>query len=139
MSDTSISIVPCKVDYQNRLIKAQQVTEWLTSLHVVKPVKTDCILSKELGYSIGSGAAIMTDYPEELPYSLKVNGLQVITDRTVFDAGEDGLDCFICPKCNEDIISLEWTLEDYHVNGNAMLSCPTCHSSSSLNEYIIEP
>lgn len=139
MSDISLSIVPYEIVFQDRVQKAQQVVDWLISLNIIKPDKTDCILSKESGYPIDSKAVDITDDPNDLPYSLKTNGLQVITERTVFDAGEYGLDSFICPQCGEDIISLEWTLEDYHTHGDTVMSCPACHKDNSLNDYIIEP
>ncbi|TWJ04594.1 hypothetical protein JN11_00306 [Mucilaginibacter frigoritolerans] len=139
MSDSSTSIVPNITHFLDREVKAKQIIEWLVSIKAVKPVKTDCILSSELGYPIDKGASNLVDEPEYLPFSLRCNGLEVVTDREVFHTGQNGLDSFICPKCNENIISNEWDLNDYYETGNSLLLCPLCNNASDLNDYLIEP
>jgi hypothetical protein len=139
MSDSSISIVPNIADYPDREAKAKQIIEWLVNIEAVNPIKTDCILSSELGHPIDKGAFKLVDEPEYLPFSFRCNGLEVVTDRTVFHAGENGLDSFVCPKCNENIVTNEWSLDDYDQTGNSLLLCPLCNNTSDLNDYIIEP
>jgi hypothetical protein len=139
MSDTSTTIVPVITDYQNRFEKAQHIVEWLINIQAISPVKTNCILSSDTGYPIAEGAKSLTHNPEYLPFNLLTNGLEVITERTVFDAGENGLDSFICPNCKQDIVAEDWNFDDYFKTGNVSLICPLCSHSSDVNRFSIEP
>lgn len=139
MSDISTTIVPEISDYPNRFERAQQVIDWLIDIHAIRAVKSDCILSSETGYPIDIGAKALTTEPQYLPFNLVTNGLQVVTERSVFDAGENGLDRFLCPNCREDIVSEDWDFTAFVETGNSMLECPLCNQSIELNEYIIEP
>ncbi len=139
MSDISTSIVPELTIYPNRFEKAKQIVEWLTDIKAIKGDKADCILSSALGYPIDSGAVVLTTEPKQLPFNLVVNGLQVVTEPSVFDAGENGLDSVICPNCKEDILAEEWNLEGFIKSENPLLECPLCEQQSDLNSYVIEP
>jgi uncharacterized protein YbaR (Trm112 family) len=139
MSDTSTTIVPVITEYPNRSRKAQEIVNWLIDIQAIKAFKDDCILSSEQGYPIDTGAKALTSTPEYLPYELNTNGLQVITERSVFDAGENGLDSFVCPNCNEDILREDWRFDDYMETGNALLMCPLCKRANDINDYNMEP
>ena len=139
MSDNSTTIVPQISDYPDRLIKAKEIIEWLVSIKAIKPNKSQCILSSGAGYPIDTGAMSLSNEPEYLPFDLVTNGLEVVTKRSVFDPGENGLESFICPQCNEDILTEEWDFMDYSENGNSLLTCPLCNHASELNHYLIEP
>jgi hypothetical protein len=139
MSDNSTSIVPKLTNYPDRLSKAKSIVEWLVSIDAVEPVKTDCILSESFGYPIGKSAKALVDEPEYLPYGLIVCGLEVTTKNTVFHAGANGLDSFVCPSCGGDILGEEWDFNDFNEGGNSDLICPLCNWSADLNDYDIEP
>jgi uncharacterized protein YbaR (Trm112 family) len=139
MSDTSTSIVPQISDYPDRFLKATEIVDWLVSLKAVNPIKSDCILSSEPGYPISDGAQLLVNEPKYLPYGMIINGLEIVTKRTVFDAGENGLDGFVCPACNEDILAEEWNLAAFHETGNSLLVCPICKQVNEINDYLIEP
>lgn len=139
MSDNSTSIVPQLSDYPDRFSKAVEIVNWLITIDAIKPDKSDCTLSSEDGYAIAPGAKLLTTEPDYLPYGLVTNGLEVVTKRSVFDAGENGLDSFVCPKCNNDILTEEWDFKDFSENGNSLLTCPLCGNASELNYYQIEP
>lgn len=116
------------------------ITDWLVNIRAIKSEKTDCILSSEFGYPIDIGARELTDEAEYLPFSLSTSGLEVITNRTIFHTGENGVDSFMCPLCNEDILADAWAFfDDYYNNGNSMFDCPACKKKSDINDYIIEP
>lgn len=139
MSDTSTTIVPELLNYPDRYKKAQSIVEWLVAIQAINPVKTNCVLSTDSGYPIAKGAKSLTHNPEYLPFNLLTNGLDVITERTVFDAGENGLDSFICPNCKQDIVAEDWNFDDYFQTGNGSLICPLCNQPSDINRFIIEP
>ena len=139
MSDNSTSIVPKLTQYPDRLIKAKTIVDWLIGIGAVESVKTDCILGKGLGYPIGKNAKAVVDEPGDLPYGLIVCGLEVITENTVFHAGANGLDSFVCPNCGDDILEAGWDLNDFHEQGIPSLTCPLCNQVADLNDYAIEP
>ena len=139
MSDTSTSIVPIITNYPDRERKAKEIVEWLIGIRAIKPDKTDCILSSATGYPINSGAKQLTPDIDNLPFFLKTNGLDLITERTVFHTGGNGIDSFVCPNCNEDILSEDWDFNKFHEDGNPMMICPLCKKESDLNNYFIEP
>ncbi len=140
MSDTSLSIVPSIGDFPNRKQKAKLIIDWLVNVHAVKSSQTDCVLGSDLGYPIDSGAKNLTDEVEYLPFRLMTNGLDVIVERQIYDTGQNGMDSFICPKCNEDIISDGWSfLDEYFNTGNSMFICPVCKRESDLNNFVIDP
>ena len=140
MSDSGRSIVPSISNYPDREQMALSITGWLVNIRVIKSEKTDCILSSEFGYPIDTGAREITDEAEYLPFNLTTNGLEVITDRTIFHTGQNGIDTFVCPLCNEDMLSdgLEF-LGEYYEDGNSVLTCSFCKQESDLNDYVIEP
>lgn len=139
MSDNNTSIVPKLTNYPDRLTKANIIIDWLVSREAIKPIKTGCVLSEDLGYPIGEGAKSLVNEPQYLPYNLLTCGLAVITKNCVFDAGENGIDSFVCPNCAGDILSEPWDLNDFYENGNPDLICPLCNQLADLNNYQIEP
>lgn len=107
MSDHSISIVPRQSSYPDNKVKAKEIIDWLISLNIVKPTLSDCILSSDNGYAISDGAKQVTNLPDELPFDLITNGLEIITERQIFHTGENGMDECLCPNCKTDIASEE--------------------------------
>ncbi|HEY6160464.1 MAG TPA: sugar ABC transporter ATPase, partial [Bacteroidia bacterium] len=83
MSDNSITIVPKISTYAGNKTKAKEILQWLTSLDVVKPFLSDCVLSEAGGYSVSDSAKIITTEPELVPTGLGVNGLEIITRRQI--------------------------------------------------------
>jgi hypothetical protein len=80
--------------------------EWLVSLDIVKPTFSDCVLSQNDGHVISNGAKLISSEPEYLPFTLGANGLEIIRERQVFHAGENGIEELICPNCKQDIAHL---------------------------------
>ncbi|MBP4137505.1 hypothetical protein [Flavobacterium geliluteum] len=140
MSDHSISIVPRQSSYPDKNIKAQEILTWLISQDIVKPTLTDCILSSNNGYSISHGAKQVTNLPDELPFNLITNGLEIITERNVFHAGETGIDECICPNCKQNIASEDWDfLNDWAENKSDTLTCPLCKVATDIQKFSFLP
>lgn len=139
MSDHSISIVPKLSSYPENKIKAQEILNWLISKDIIKPTLSDCILSSNKGYAISEGANRITVFPEDLPFDLITNGLEIITERQVFDTGENFLDELICPYCNENIASDDWDLNPWSNKESNNLTCPQCGQESEIHNYTFEP
>ena len=89
MSDSYFSIVPLVEDFPKREEKATEILTWLVSLDVVKMEKSDSVLGSAMGHSVSEGARNIVESPEDLPFDLWTNGLEIITEKQVFDSGEN--------------------------------------------------
>lgn len=88
MSDNYISLVPKTTNYPNRQQKAREILNWFISADYIKAEPSDCILGSDLGYSVANGARHIVKFPEDLPFDLWTNGLELVTEHQVFDPGE---------------------------------------------------
>jgi hypothetical protein len=142
MSDYFTKIVPSLLLVYDAKAKADAVVEMFIRKNIIRPVKTNCVLGNGLGYQPGIGiesifdAGIAGNDISDF-MQLAVNGLEVITERTVFDAGQAGLDAVECPVCNTNIIEGEWGnfLTEWVEHGNTTMPCDNCHQLSALNSY----
>ena len=140
MSDRNITIVPQKSIYPDKESKAIEILDWLISLDIVKPVPSDCILSAEYGYAISNGAKLITNHPDDLPFGLFINGLEIITQKQVFDTGQNGIDELICPHCQDDISSEDWNfLNDWYEQESDNILCPLCKVSNPIHQFKFTP
>lgn len=139
MSDHSIAIVPRQSGFPDSKIKAKEILDWLISKDIVKPTLSDCVLGLEKGYAVSEGARLVTNHPEYLPFELITNGLDIITKRCVFDAGENGLDKIICPDCQKNIVNEDWDLNPWFNNESDNLICPVCKHETEIHSFLFEP
>jgi hypothetical protein len=139
MSDGYISIVPSEIELERPEEKAQQVTQWLIAKEIVAAQQTDCVLGSPVGYPPGPRFRDALDpgenhggFPE-----LVTNGVEVITGRTVFDTGGNGIEEVRCPKCQANIIDSDWGdfLGEWVNGGSQFMQCPDCGQESLLTEY----
>lgn len=133
MSDHSISIVPKLSTYPDKENKAKEILNWLVSLDIVKSTLSDCILSSDNGYGLSNGAKNIVNEPDSLPFGLITNGLEIITGRQIFDTGQIGVDEIICPACNGDISSEDWSFPDEWSEGSNDTTCPLCSTSTDIH------
>jgi hypothetical protein len=138
MSDKSISVVPEMISFPGKEAKAESIRNWLIENNVIQSVLSDCVLSSGLGYSIGNEAKLVVKEPNFLPNGLKANGMEIITQRTIFHADE--LDTIVCPECKSAIpeAGIE-AFASYHNDGNSNLKCSVCKAVINLNNLIISP
>ena len=140
MSDHSISIIPRQSTYPNKESKAKEILEWLVSLDIVKPTPSDCILSSSEGYAISNGARLITTETDYLPFDFGVNGLEIITERQVFDTGQNGMEKLICPSCKQDIANEDWDFfNEWSENKSNNLTCPLCNISTDIHQFKFIP
>jgi hypothetical protein len=140
MSDSSISIVPKRSTYPQNETKAKEILDWLVSLDIIKPTPSDCILSEKSGYAISEGAREVVDDIETLPFHSTVNGLEIITERRVFDTGENGMEKLICPNCKQDISGEEWSFfEEWDEGKSDNITCPLCNVANDIHQFDFEP
>lgn len=142
MSSHSISIVPRMSTFPNKIEKKDEIVRWLISADIIKPVLSDCILSMEkFGYAVSKGAEFVTKYPEDLPFDLTSNGLEVIImKRRIFTTFQNGLDALICPTCNNNISDEDWDFFNEWASGQSNnLTCPKCKIGTEIHAFTFEP
>lgn len=140
MSDYTISIVPRQSAYPQKEIKAKEILEWLISLDIIKPTTSDCILSASEGYAISDGAKSVSKESELLPYNLRINGLEIISERQVFHTGQNGIEELICPICNQDISNEDWDfLNKWSDNQSNNIICPLCNVAKDIHQFKFTP
>jgi hypothetical protein len=142
MSEHSITIVPRQSSYPDNKVKSKEILDWLTSQDIVKPLPSDCVLSSDNGYAISDGARRVTNLPDELPFGLITNGLDIITKREVFHSGGNGLDECTCPNCNENIASEDWDsifFNDWCEQKSNNLTCPLCNVATDIHQFAFSP
>jgi hypothetical protein len=140
MGDYFTKIIPSLLEVDDVERKTDTALAWLIEKNIIKPVKTDCVLG--LGYPPNIGIKNIFDVePSQNNLAsylqLATNGLEIVTERTVFDAGQAGLDVVECPVCYENIIEGEWGefLSDWVENGNGIMACDCCRQQSAINSY----
>jgi hypothetical protein len=140
MSDFSISIVPRQSNYPNNKTKVTEILDWLVSKDIVKPTLSDCILSSDNGYAISNGAKQVSDFPNDLPFDLVTNGLEISTERKIFDTGQIGIENLICPNCKQDIANEDWGfLSEWDDNESNNLTCPSCNVGTDIHQFNFLP
>ena len=89
---------------------------------------------------ISNGAKLVSTEPEYLPFDLGANGLEIITERQVFDTGQNGLEQLICPSCKQDIANEEWEfLSEWGDNVSNNLTCPLCNVATDIHKFKFSP
>jgi hypothetical protein len=94
MGDFYTSIVPTVKEYPNRHEKAKEILEWLISLDIVEPEKSDCVYNEEGGYAISKGALNYADGTGYVTHRIDeglggIFGLEIITEMNCFHPGEN--------------------------------------------------
>lgn len=141
MSDNSISIVCRKSSYFNNKEKAHEILEWLVANDIVNPTPSDCTLGRENGYAVSEGARSVVKEPDFLRFgSGMINGLSIVTKRTIFDTVGNGIEELICPACKNDISQESWDFFDPWVGGETDdLTCPSCGQANEIHDYAFKP
>ena len=142
MSDFSISVVPRTSAYPGKEEKAQDILDWLVSKDVVKVEKTDSILGGQgkLGHAVSEGAKRVVKNPENLPFNLWTNGLDIIIERMIYSTCQYGLDQFICPNCKDNLAHKGWAIfEDWYNYEWDKVICPICNQSEEIHSFTFNP
>lgn len=139
MSDSFISLVPAKENWENPAEKAQEIINWLIDLEVILPTQTDCVLGDEKGFPPHSHChKILQHTKDDLFFDLKTNGLEVITERHLF-MNWSGYDRMECPNCGNDAMEAEDEWQDavgkWLEGENPEVECPVCHESAPPGYY----
>ncbi|MEO0896842.1 MAG: hypothetical protein AAFY71_10615 [Bacteroidota bacterium] len=122
---------------------AQKIFQYLVGRRIIQDKKLDNVLSDSMGHPPGENWREVVAFPEEKHFlELRTNGLEIRKGRTVFWADGSGFEKIACPHCGENNLGCDWSelfgnwMEDPQ---SANLVCISCHTSSSISDYIFEP
>ena len=140
MSDYSISIVPKRSTFPDKEAKTKEILDWLVSADIIKPELSDCVLNDKDGYAISDGANNIVEDIDVLPFDLTTNGLDVVTERQIFNTGQNGMEKLICPNCKHDIVEEEWSFfDDWDENKSNNITCPLCNIANDIHQFEFTP
>ena len=139
MSSGFVSLVPEAIELERPVSTARTVVQWLAAKEIIVEQLTDCVLGSSLGFPPGQRYQDALEKSGNYGYfeKLLINGVQIITGRTVFDAGGNGLSAAMCPGCHVNIIDSDWAdfLMEWVHGSTSWLQCPACRQKSPLNAY----
>lgn len=142
MGDIFISIVPKKINYVNPAETASIILRWLIDEEIIEGEKTDCILSSELGFPPSKkfkkiiGEDVSDEFLENYK-QLRTNGLEVITNKTVFDCGQNVINKVICPNCSGEIPETIWQsyISEWFENNRDIVKCVICQKEDIISNF----
>lgn len=73
---------------------------------------------------------------------LKTNGIELITEKQVFENGGNGLEEVNCPNCGENNIENDWgnSLGNWDSGTDSdKLKCQNCGTENSVTEFEFKP
>lgn len=139
MGDWFQTIADVQASPQEAEALAAEVRDWLISSGVVSAERTDCVLGADLGHPPGPRAETAVDLSAStVPFG--GGGLDIITRRTVFDAGQGEPMAVACPYCSVTVDLVDESFELDHeawepfrevVHGwdegrDVTIACPSC-------------
>ena len=142
MSDTYISLVSEKINSVDSKKTAEKIIEFLSERKIAKKNLSDCVLGSSKGYAPAENYrnAIVKS---ELDFSeLKINGIELITERQVFENGGNVLEEVNCPNCGENNIENDWgnSLENWHSGIDTdKIKCQKCGTEKSITQFEFKP
>ena len=140
MSDYSITIVPVLSAWPDKDPKAREILEWLVAENIVEPTLSACVLSPASGYAIAAGARAVSSSANQGVFTLAVNGLEIVTERHVFDSGGNGVEEVICPSCEQDLSGEDWSFVGNWYEGDTdTVTCPVCNVAANIHEFRFTP
>ena len=90
----------------------ERLLGWLIETGIVVDTPSDNVLGANLGYGPGPRNTAAVTEPDANMLTLRTNGLHVIADRYVYDAGQDGVGPVVCPWCGvRDVLEDRKTFE----------------------------
>lgn len=141
MSDSFITVVPELVSLDKAKVLGKLVLDNLVKNRIVEKIKTDCILGGT-GHAPSTGYQLALAEKHERKLFPAINGLEVITERSIFENGGNGLDALVCPLCDVNNIKTNWHEaigEWYNNTGNGLHYCSNCKSKVPIVSYHFVP
>lgn len=142
MGDYFQSIVDPEATEAEATSLADRVVRLLVAEQIVVSELTDCVFG-ESGYAPGPAYAKATGLLDVHLLTLRTNGMEVVSTRTVFHNGGNGFE-LVCSACGEQTEPKQGWWADaagewYDRAGPGMLQCPACLVSRPVTEWEHDP
>jgi hypothetical protein len=146
MGDSFQTIVDRDIPAAEAEPVASAVLQWLVERGYVERGQRDCILGKGgMGHPPGPNYRAIVELSKrhrDNTLKLRTNGLSIIRGRTVFDAGQGGLE-LVCRQCGSRIEgNNSWSkaIREWHEGkGGFLFSCPECGHVEPVSEWRYDP
>ncbi len=142
MSDFYITLVSEKLNSTDSKKAAIKIIEFLTQQEIIEKKVTDCVLGFSYGYLPGRNYQEILKNTEFDLTKLKVNGVEFITEKKVFDSGRNELEHVICSGCKENNIENNWSdsLNNWILGTESnKLKCQNCGIINPITQYEFTP
>jgi predicted RNA-binding Zn-ribbon protein involved in translation (DUF1610 family) len=142
MSDTYISLVSEKLNSADSKKKAEKIIEFLTEQKIAEKDLTNCVLGSSKGHAPAENYRSVLKKSELNLTELKTNGIELITEKQVFENGGNGLEEVNCPNCGENNIENDWgnSLGNWDSGTDSdKLKCQNCGTENSVTEFEFKP
>ena len=142
MSDTYISLVSERINSVDSKKVAEKVIAFLTKQKIVEKDLTNCVLGSSKGHAPAENYRNVLKKSEFDLKELKINGIELILEKQVFENGGNGLEEVNCPNCGENNIENDWgnSLENWHsATDSDKLKCQKCGTENSVIEFKFKP
>lgn len=143
MGDWFQTIVDKDVSARNAAALGADILDWLIGAGVVVAERDGCVLGAVFGHRPGPAVAEVVDSTAGDPSfrDLWANGLALITERSVFDAGQGEPEAVSCPRCGSttrlvddryELIPEVWELFGASIyaweegEDDIAVTCPSC-------------
>lgn len=140
MSDNAIWFVDLDASLDEVQELADQVRKWLIAQGIVSPIPCQTLYASHL-LSRGPSAAQWDTFAYSHPTVLC--GLEIVTERTVFHSGDNGIDAIACPAYGARHLPDELPWDDavgawYSGEAEHSMTCPACHMSHSIVDWTFD-
>ena len=141
MSDHYISIVSEKTNPTDAQELAKRIVSYLTEKKIIQKELSDCVLGST-GHRPAENFGAILEKQNEGFWDLKTNGVEIITERTVFENGGNGLEQVNCPNCGQNQIEENWenSLDHWYTKSDSdLVKCSNCSSKNSITKFDFKP
>lgn len=150
MGDSFQTIVDIDATADSAPDLAAAAVGWLVERGILLGTTTDCVLGAGSGHAPGPRYAGAVTETDPHLHTLRTNGLEVTTGRTIFRSSE--ADHITCPHCatttrltdgtgspNDAWGSVLETIDTWYTGGAGAHPCPACGRTAGLNDWRWSP
>ncbi|OEC35829.1 hypothetical protein SAMN05216600_104148 [Pseudomonas cuatrocienegasensis] len=135
---TQCILVPRASSVPAHEAKARAILRWLVKREIVEALPTTCGSGANgMAYAIAAGARQVVERPALLPYGERLNGLEIITQRSIYTPTRGFLEEAGCPECRREIgVPLFDSLEQWWPGETDHFTCPECGHEDDINGFL---
>jgi hypothetical protein len=127
---------------ENAPALATTIYNWLVGEGIISGAPRDCVLGSDVGYPPGPHYEKAVSEPFEGILTLRTNGLEIFTKRTVFACpqGPPELVCSACSARCEPPDAWSAAINNWYSHGGpGLLTCPRCENVRSIADWEHDP